>query len=159
MSSGRDQPTDPTVASQNLVRLEFLRKSRRVPAHNSVWPENIGVLCRPFYGGRHANDPVRDSFSALLPVSAPGLPGTGGVGPQASGGRSPPAAARPTVASSGRPPAVGLALPSLAALPEGDGAGQAGDRDPVAPAGLPQILALAVKLAPPRTAGRESRDS
>ena len=63
------------------------------------------------------------------------------------------------VASSERPPAVGLALPSLAALPEGDGAGQAGDRDPVAPAGLPQILALAITIATRRTAGRESRDS
>ncbi len=35
------------------------------------------------------------------------------------------------MASSRRPPAVGLALPSLAALPEGDGAGKTGNRDPV----------------------------
>src|SRR5208282_537620 len=29
-----------------------------VAAHNSVCSENIGVLRRPFYGGRHAYDPV-----------------------------------------------------------------------------------------------------
>src|SRR5208282_4500695 len=46
-----------------------------VPTHNSVCPENIGVLRLPFYRGRHANDPVRDSFSGLLQVSASGLPG------------------------------------------------------------------------------------
>jgi len=54
---------------------------------------------------------------------------------------------------------VGLALPSLAALPEGDDAGQARNRSLVAPAGLPQILALALKLAPRWAAGSESRDS
>jgi hypothetical protein len=42
---------------------------------------------------------------------------------------------------------------------ESDGAGQAGNRAPVAPAGLPQILALALKLAPHWAAGSESRDS
>jgi len=47
-----------------------------VAAHNSVWPENIGVLRRPFYRGRHVYNPVRDSFSGLLPVSASGLLGT-----------------------------------------------------------------------------------
>ena len=65
-------------------------QARPVPAHNSVCPENIGVLGRPFYHGRHANDPFRDHFSGLLPVSASGLSGTGGAGPQASGGRSAP---------------------------------------------------------------------
>src|SRR5271167_1848756 len=97
---------------------------------------------------RHAYDPVRNGLSGFLPVSASGLSGTGGAGSQASGGRSPAAAARPSVASSRRSLAVGLALPGLAALPEGDGAGQAGDRGPLAPAGLPQILALALKLTP-----------
>ena len=52
---------------------------------------------------------------------------------------------------------MGLALPSLAALPEGDGAGQTGNRAPLAPAGLPHILALEVTIATPRTAGREPR--
>jgi hypothetical protein len=47
----------------------------------------------------------------------------------------------------------------LAALPEGDGAGKTGNRDPVASARIPQILALAVTIATPWTAGRESRDS
>src|SRR5271155_2403286 len=72
--------------------------------------------------GRHAYDAVRDSFSALLSVSAPGFSRTGGAGSETSGGSSQPAAARPTVAPSRRSPAVGLALPSLAALPQGDGA-------------------------------------
>ena len=54
---------------------------------------------------------------------------------------------------------MGLALPSLAALSEGDDAGQAGNRDPVAPARIPQILALALMLAPRWAARRESRDS
>jgi hypothetical protein len=42
----------------------------------------------------------------------------------------------------------------LAALPEGDGAGEASNRDPVAPARIPQILALALKLTP-RWAARQ----
>src|SRR5271155_1851153 len=83
--------------------------------------------------GRHAYDAVRDSFSALLSVSAPGFSRTGGAGSETSGGSSQPAAARPTVAPSRRPPAVGLALPSLDALPQGDGAGQAGNCSPMAP--------------------------
>jgi len=47
----------------------------------------------------------------------------------------------------------------LAALPEADGSGQARNRGPVASAGLPQILALALQSAAPRAARTESRDS
>jgi len=60
---------------------------------------------------------------------------------------SSPTAARSTVASWRRSVAVGLALPNLATLLEGDGSGEARDRSPVAPARLPQILALALKTA------------
>src|SRR5579864_2378156 len=52
---------------------------------------------------------------------------------------------------------MGLALPNLAALLEGYGAGQARDVGPVAPARLQQILALALKIARCRTGGCESR--
>ena len=103
-----------------------------VAAHNSVCSKNIGVLRRPPYRGRHPYDPVRNGFSGLLPVSASGLSGTGGVGPQASVDRPPSAAARPSVAWSWRSPALGLALPNLASLSGGDGAGQTGNRAPVA---------------------------
>jgi len=46
--------------------------------------------------------------------------------------------------------------PTVAALSGGDCVGHAGSRAPVAPAGLPQILALALKLAPRWAAGSES---
>src|SRR5271154_553471 len=128
------------------VILQLLSAGHVVTTHNSVCSVNIGVLRRPFYRSRHAHDSVRDGFVGLLPVSASSLSGTGGAGSETSGGRSPSAAARPSVAWSGRPSAVGMALPSLAALPEGDGAGQAGHGDPVAPARIPQILAVALKL-------------
>ena len=148
------------VETGSLARAWMNRIIREVVAtHNSVCSENIGVLRRPPYRGRHASDPVGNGFSGLLPVSASGLSGTGGPGSQTSGGRSPSAAARPSVAWSRRPPTVGLALPRLAALPEGDGAGQTRNRVPVAPARIPQILALALKLSPRWAARRESRDS
>src|SRR5208282_2386411 len=73
-----------------------------VATHNSVCSVNIGVLRRLFYRGRHAYDAVRDGFAGLLPVSASRLSGTGGTRSQASGGRSPSTAARPSVASSRR---------------------------------------------------------
>src|SRR5271154_5753811 len=130
-----------------------------VTTHNSVCSINIGVLRRPFYRSRHAHDSVRDGFAGLLPVSASSLSGTGGARSQTSGGRSPSAAAPPSVASSRRPPTVGLALPNLAALLEGVGAGQTRNRDPVAPARIPQILALALMLKPRWAAWGESRDS
>jgi putative transposase len=45
----------------------------------------------------------------------------------------------------------------LGPLSEGDDAGQAGNRDPVAPARIPQILALALMLTP-RWAARRDRE-
>ncbi len=56
------------IAAQTLI-------ATVVATHNSVCSVNIGVLRRPFYRGWHANDPVRDSFSGLLSVSASGLLG------------------------------------------------------------------------------------
>ncbi len=147
----------PICATGSLV-LCSPTGSRLVPAHNSVCAENIGVLRRPFYLGRHVYNPVRDSFSGLLPVSTSGLSGTGGAGSQTSGRRSPSAAARPDVALSRRPLAVGMALPSLVAMPEGHGAGQAGNRASVASARIPQVLALALNLTPRWAARRESKD-
>ena len=160
LPSSRPTGADPVAGGEERAAGDGARGSLApVATHNSVCSVNIGVLRRPFYRGRHAYDPVRNGLSGFLPVSASGLAGTGGAGSQTSGGRSPSAAARPGVASSRRPPALGLALSSLAALPEGDGAGQAGNRTPVASARIPQILALALKFTPRWAARRESRDS
>src|SRR6266852_8025357 len=58
---------------------------------------------------------------------------------------SPPAAgSAPAVRD--RPLALGLALPIVAALSGGDGVGQAGNGDPVAPSGIALVLALALEL-------------
>jgi hypothetical protein len=82
-----------------FVCANYMRNDRTVVAtHNSVYGENFGVLRRTPYRGRHAYDPVGNGFSDLLPVSASGLSGTGGSGSATSGGRSPSAAARPSVA-------------------------------------------------------------
>src|SRR5713226_5337413 len=43
-------------------------------------------------------------------------------------------------------PALGLALPIVAALPGGDGLGQADNGDPVAPSRIPLVLALALEI-------------
>src|SRR5713226_8465404 len=55
-----------------------------------------------------------------------------------------------------RPLALGLALPIVAALSGGDGLGQAGNGDPVAPSGISLVLALALKI---RAAISGARDS
>ena len=115
---------------------------------------SLVFLHHPPYGGRHAHDPVCNGLSGLLQVSASRLPGTGGARPQTSVGCSPSAAARPSVAWSWRPPALGLALRNLAALSGGYGSGQTGNRGSVAPPRIPQILALALTIAP-RWAGRK----
>ena len=51
-----------------------------------------------------------------------------------------------------RPAPLGVALPDLAAGLERHGAGQAGNRDPVASQGLSALLALAIKIPPSGTA-------
>jgi hypothetical protein len=43
-------------------------------------------------------------------------------------------------------PALGVALPLMAALPGNDGFGQAGYRCPMAPSRLPFVLALALEI-------------
>ena len=55
-----------------------------------------------------------------------------------------------------RPLALGLALPIVAALSGGDGVSQAGNGDPVAPSGIPLVLALALEI---RAAFSGARDS
>jgi hypothetical protein len=55
-----------------------------------------------------------------------------------------------------RPLAQGLALPIVAALSGSEGLGQAGNGDPVAPSGIPLVLALALEI---RTAVRGARGS
>ena len=55
-----------------------------------------------------------------------------------------------------RPFALGLALPIVAPLSRRDGVVQAGHGRPMAPSGLPFVLAMAFEI---RTAVSESRDS
>src|SRR5258708_5080003 len=65
--------------------------------------------------------------------------------PSSAGSSSPPTAGlAPTFYYRSR--AVGLALPVMAALSGHDGVGQAGHRRPMAPIGLPLVLALAFEI-------------
>src|SRR5258708_12659892 len=95
----------------------------------------------------------------LLP--GPPIPWSGGSGTRES--RTASAAARPSPPAAGstpavffRPLALGLALPIVASLSGGDGAGQAGHGRPMASSRLPLVLALALKI---RAAVSGSRDS
>jgi hypothetical protein len=56
-----------------------------------------------------------------------------------------------------RPLALVLALPILAALSRGDGVGQAGNGDSVAPSGIPSILEMALEIRTPVSGARDSR--
>jgi hypothetical protein len=58
-------------------------------------------------------------------------------------------AADPAPAVYGRPLALGLALSIMAALSGHNSVGQAGDRRPMAPPGLPPVLALALEVRTP----------
>jgi hypothetical protein len=51
---------------------------------------------------------------------------------------------------------VGLALPIVAALSGGDGVGQAGNGDPMAPSRIPTVLALALEIRATVTGARGS---
>src|ERR1700730_10547337 len=64
--------------------------------------------------------------------------------PSAACSSSPAAGSTPAVRD--RPLALGLALPIVAALSGGDGLGQAGNGDPMAPSRISAILALALKV-------------
>jgi hypothetical protein len=72
--------------------------------------------------------------------------GTGEPRPTSPAARSssPAAGSAPTVYD--RSPALGLAPPTMATLSERDGFGQAGHRRPMAPSGLPPVLALALAI-------------
>ena len=121
------------VETGSLARAWMNRIIREVVAtHNSVCSENIGVLRRPPYRGRHASDPVGNGFSGLLPVSA-----SGSLELEVLALRHQLAVLhrqRPGRAwlRRGDRLLLGLALPGLASLSGGDGAGQTGNRAPVA---------------------------
>src|SRR5229473_7859236 len=70
------------------------------------------------------------------------------------------AAAAPRSASAllHRPATLDLALPDLAAGLERHGAGEAGNRDPVAPQGFPALLAVAINIMLRGAAQGEPRD-
>jgi hypothetical protein len=58
-----------------------------------------------------------------------------------------------------RPAPMGVAISDLAAGLARDGAGEAGNRGPVASQGLSALLAVAIKIAPDWSAEDEHRDS
>ncbi len=62
-------------------------------------------------------------------------------------------------ASSRRSNALGFPVSALAKLLESDGPGEADYRRPMAPPGLPTVLAVAIPAPRPRTPGGSSRDS
>src|ERR1019366_5258094 len=90
------------------------------------------------------------------PIAQPGGGGTREPRPPSPAARSSPPAAGSAPAVRDRPPALGLALPTVASLSGGDGVGQAGNCDPVAPSGIPPVLAMAFEI---RAAVNGSRDS
>src|SRR5271167_4099661 len=91
-----------------------------------------------------------------MPIPKPGGCGTREPRAPSPAERSSPPAAGSAPAVYVRPLALGLALPIVATLSGGDGVGQAGDGDPMAPSGISPVLALALEIG---TAGSGSRDS
>src|ERR1035437_7457660 len=91
-----------------------------------------------------------------MPIPESGSGGTREPRPASSAACSSPPAAGSAAAVRDRPLALGLALPIVATLFGGDGVGQAVHRRPMAPPGLPPVLAMAFEI---RTANSGSRDS
>ena len=110
---------------------------------------------RPYRRG-HDHTSVRGRFPALVPAAQPRLVGTRARCSATPGDR--PASATPWPASAllHRPLALGVALPNLAAGPQHHGAGQTGNRRPVASQRLPSLLAAAI--TPSGAAQDEPRD-
>src|ERR1039458_7905429 len=92
-----------------------------------------------------------------MPIPKSGSGGTREPRPASSAARSSPPAAGSAAAVYFRPVALGLALPIVAALSGGDGAGQASHGRPMAPSGLPSVLEMALQIRAAFSGARDSR--
>src|SRR5258708_7856535 len=113
------------------------------------------LVPRPYRRG-HDRSSVRCRVPALVPGAQPRLVGTCARRSATPGDRPASATPRPASALLHRPVALGVALPNLAAGPQHHGAGQTGNRRPVASQRLPPLLAAAV--TPPGAAQGEPGD-
>src|SRR5262245_2132150 len=118
--------------------------------------ERLVIFPGRSYRHRHGGDSLRPRFDLRLPLSWPRLAGNRANRPATSGDRPAATASRSTSAFIPRPPAVGVALPDLAASHRRDDIGQAGNRDPMASQGVPAPLALAI--TPSGTPKNRNRD-
>src|SRR6266540_1279602 len=106
--------------------------------------ERLEICAPPPYRRGHYHYSFHRRFHPRFPPSKPSLAGTRTHCPSTSS--ECPAAAAPRSASAllHRPAPLGVALPGLAAGPQRHGAGQAGNRGPVAQKRLPALLAVAI---------------
>src|SRR5688572_10467044 len=89
---------------------------------------------------------------AARPAHRPGGLAGREPGPAATTGRPPAAAAEAETALAG-PGLLGLAVPAVGRLALGVAPGETGNRAPLAPPGLPALLALEVRRRQSRAAG------
>src|ERR1017187_6817942 len=107
-----------------------------------------------FYRRPHVHAPVSHAFGPFLPLSRPKLPRARGGGPATPGGRAQAPAHWQTPDRLLGSTSLGLVIQTLAAMPRGHGAGEAGNCHPVASSGLPALLAAAIETPPSRSAPR-----
>src|SRR6266481_4962692 len=101
-----------------------------------------------FYRRPHVHDPVSYPFGAFQPLSRSKLPRARGGGPSTPGSRAQAPTSRQTPDWFLGSTSLGLVIQTLAALPRGHGAGEAGNCHPVASSGLPALLAVAIETPP-----------
>src|SRR5437899_3026693 len=106
------------------------------------------------YHRPHVHDPVSHPFGGFLSLSRPKLPRARGGGPPTPVGRAQAPTSQQTPDRSLGSASLGLVIQTLAAMPRGHGAGEAGDRHPVASSGLPALLAVAIETPPSRSSAR-----
>src|SRR6202047_2735788 len=107
--------------------------------------ERLEIFAPPPYRRGHDHDSFHRRFHTGLPASSPRLLGTRAHRAATSGECPAAAAPRSDLALLHGPTSLGLALPGLAAGPQRDGVGKAGNRGPVASQRLSDILAVAIK--------------
>src|SRR5580704_8641966 len=113
---------------------------------------SIAITVSSPYRHRHDYHSFRAGFPALFSLPWPGFAGAGTRRPAAPSGRPAAPAPGPSEAFPRRPSSLGVALPDLAAGLAHHGAGQAGNRDPMASQRLSALLAMALKIWPFGTA-------
>src|SRR5271154_4174404 len=102
----------------------------------------------------HVRDSVSHPFGPFLPLSRPTLSRARGGSPPTPAGRAQAPTHWQTPDRFLGPASLGLLIQTLAAMPRGHGAGEAGHCHPVASSGLPALLAVAVETPPSRSAAR-----